>query len=69
MGVFWLGGYNKKMPTQFQLLVLFQHSLFLTDAYISIHLVRVDERSKNVVILAGEEIEIEINPNGRSIIR
>jgi hypothetical protein len=51
------------MPTQFQ------HSLFLTDAYISIHLVRVDERSKNIVILAGEEIEIEINSNGRSIIR
>jgi len=43
-------------------LALFQDSLaFLTNSYISIHLVRVDERSGNLIILAGEEIEIEIN--------
>jgi hypothetical protein len=36
----------------------------LTSFYISITLVRVDERSTNLVILAGEEIVIEIQPNG-----
>jgi hypothetical protein len=32
--------------------------------YISINLVRLDERTKNVFLLAGDEIEIEIFPNG-----
>jgi hypothetical protein len=57
------------MATSSQLLAPFQDSLFLTNLYISIHLVRIDERSGNLVILAGEEIEIEIEPNGRRIIR
>jgi hypothetical protein len=58
-----------RMPTPAQLLALFQDSLFLTNVYISIHLVRIDERSSNLIILAGEEIEIEINRNGRRTIR
>ena len=53
------------MPTLVQQLALFQDSIFLTNAYISIHLVRIDERSGNVVILAGESFEIEIATNGR----
>jgi hypothetical protein len=57
------------MPTSAQLLALFQDSILLTEFYISIHLVRIDERNGNLIILAGEEIEIEINPNGRRIIR
>ncbi|MEA5534066.1 DUF6888 family protein [Crocosphaera sp. XPORK-15E] len=57
------------MPTSAQLLALFQDSLLLTNFYISIHLVRIDERNGNLIILAGEEIEIEIDPNGRRIIR
>lgn len=56
-------------PTRAQLFALFQNSIFLTNAYTSIHLVRIDERSGNVVILAGETIEVEIYPNGRRIIR
>ena len=57
------------MPTSAQLLALFQDSLFLTNAYVSIQLVRIDERSGNLIVLAGETIEVEIYPNGRRIIR
>lgn len=56
-------------PNPAQLFALFQDSIFLTNAYISIHLVRIDERSGNVVILAGETIEVEIYRNGRRIVR
>jgi hypothetical protein len=57
------------MPTPAQLLALFQDSLFLTNAYVSIQLVRIDERSGNLIVLAGETIEVEIYQNGRRIIR
>lgn len=52
-------------PTQAQLIALFHDSVFLSDALRSIHLVRIDERSKNLVILAGESILVEITQNGR----
>jgi hypothetical protein len=32
--------------------------------YISVNLVRLDERTKNIFLLAGDENEIEIFPNG-----
>ncbi|WP_250124281.1 hypothetical protein [Chroococcidiopsis sp. CCMEE 29] len=57
------------MPTSVQLIALLQDSLFLTNTYISIHLVRIDERTTNIVILAGETIQVEITPSGRRIIR
>jgi hypothetical protein len=57
------------MPTSAQFLALFQDALFLTNAYVSIQLVRIDERSGNLIVLAGETIEVEIYPNGRRIIR
>jgi hypothetical protein len=38
--------------------------LDLTGFYIPIYLVRVDERDSRLVILAGETIEITIEPNG-----
>lgn len=56
-------------PTPEQIFALFQDVLFLTNAYTSIHLVRIDERSGNVIILAGETIEVEIYPNSRRIVR
>ena len=56
------------MPTPAQLLA-FQNTAFLTNAYVNIYLVRIDERSGNLIILAGESIEVEIYPNGRRIIR
>ncbi len=57
------------MPTAAQFLALFQDSAFLTNAYVSIHLVRIDQRSGDLIILAGESIEVEILPNGKRIIR
>lgn len=57
------------MPTAAQFLALFQDSVFLTNSYVNIQLVRIDERSGNLVILAGDSIEIEVNRNGRMTIQ
>ncbi|WP_371316489.1 DUF6888 family protein [Dolichospermum heterosporum] len=38
---------------------------WLTKLYLPINLVRVDKRTGNVFILAGEENMIEIYPNGK----
>jgi len=35
--------------------------------YVQIYLVRIDERMDNIVILAGEEIELEIDRNGELV--
>lgn len=32
--------------------------------YLPVYLIRLDKRTGNVVLLIGEEIEIEIKPNG-----
>ena len=37
----------------------------LTKMYMPIYLVRLDQRTNEVVILASEEIEISIKPNGQ----
>jgi len=58
--------FARRMPTV-QFLALFQDSFH--QQLHSIHLVRVDERSGNLIILAGEEIEIEINRTARRTIR
>lgn len=58
-----------RQPTPAQFPALFQDSLFLTNAYVSIHLVQIDERSGNLIVLAGESIEVEIYPKGKRIIR
>ncbi|WP_445251258.1 DUF6888 family protein [Microcoleus sp. herbarium5] len=55
------------MPTYAQLEGLYRVSYYLTYLALQpIHLICVDERSKNLFVLAGydEEIEIEIAPNG-----
>jgi hypothetical protein len=36
----------------------------LTGFYVPIYLVRIDERTQNLVILAGEEVAIEIQSDG-----
>ena len=36
----------------------------LTNTFTSIHIVRLDEQTGNVFILAGDNIEIEIYRNG-----
>lgn len=55
------------MPTYSQLEALYRASYFLTYIMLQpIHLVCIDDRTKNLFILAGqrEEIEIEITPEG-----
>lgn len=52
------------MHTTAQVLKCFELCCDLTSKYYSIDLVTLDKRTGNVVILAGEEINIEIQPNG-----
>ncbi len=53
-----------KMPTVEQLKTYFNRTIYLTKMYVPINLGTFDPRTGNVIILAGEEIEIEIYPNG-----
>jgi hypothetical protein len=58
------------MPTHKQLEGLYRICYYLTyRAFQSIHLICIDERTKNLFILAGDEenIEIEITPTGEVI--
>lgn len=52
------------MYTTAQALKCFQLCYDLTSKYCSIDLVTLDKRTGNVIILAREEINIEIKPNG-----
>lgn len=52
------------VPTVPQTQRCFQLCQNLTSLYLSLELVRLDERTGNVVLLAGEEVFIEIYPNG-----
>ncbi|WP_442948448.1 DUF6888 family protein [Nostoc sp.] len=54
------------MPTVKQLKTLFILSFWATKMYLPVFLVRIDQRTKNIVILAGEENEIIIYLNGKS---
>ncbi|MDS3860987.1 hypothetical protein RIF25_09215 [Thermosynechococcaceae cyanobacterium BACA0444] len=54
-------------PTPLQLLSLYRQSHWITNvAFQPIHIVRLDERTGNLFILAGveESIELQIKPNG-----
>jgi hypothetical protein len=50
--------------TKAQAIKCFELCCDLTSKYCSINLVIFDSRTQNVVILAGEEIIIEIRSNG-----
>ncbi len=52
------------MPTTAQVLKCFQLCCDLTSKYCSIDLVTLDKRTRNVIILVKEEINIEIEPTG-----
>ena len=52
------------MPTTQQAFRCFQLCQNLTTMYLSVDMVRLDERTGNAIILTGEEILIEIYPNG-----
>jgi hypothetical protein len=57
-------------PTEAQLKALYSRCYWLTNvAFQPIHVIRMDERSRNIFILAGteESIELQINPTGELI--
>lgn len=51
-------------PTVEQAMELYKMSQNLTSLYLSINLVTIDEKTSNLYILAGEELEILISPQG-----
>lgn len=55
------------IPTTAQIWQTFVLCCLATKLYRSVNLVRTDERTRNVFILVGEEIEIEIKPDGEWI--
>lgn len=55
------------MPTSEQLRTYFILTSRLTKMFISVNLGTVDERTLDVYVLAGDEIEILIFPNGNWI--
>jgi hypothetical protein len=52
------------LPTAEQLKTCFVLSASLTSMYQKINLIRIDERTKVIYFLAGEEIELVILENG-----
>lgn len=57
-------------PTQTQLEALYRQCYRLTNEHMQpIHIVRIDEQTRNIYILAGfqEEIELQIKPDGEVI--
>jgi hypothetical protein len=59
-----------KEPTDSQMRSLYRQSQWLTNvAFQPIHIVRMDERTGNLFILAGNEesIELQIKPDGELI--
>lgn len=56
---------NSRYPTSEQNLICFILSQNLTTFLLPIFIVRLDERTGNIYILAGEETGIVINRNGK----
>ncbi|MBN3946149.1 MAG: hypothetical protein HWQ38_06530 [Nostoc sp. NMS7] len=54
-------------PTIEQLRSFYQMSVRMSNLLRPINLVRMDERTKRLVMLVGETIEIEIYPNGEVV--
>ena len=52
------------LPTKEQLITCFILSASVTTMYKAINLIRLDERTKEIYLLAGEEIELIIFENG-----
>ena len=52
------------LPTTEQLKTCFVLSASITSMYRAINLIRIDERTKVIYFLAGEEIELVILENG-----
>lgn len=56
-------------PTVPQLRTLYRMLVAMTTMLKPINLVRIDERTKRLVMLVGETIEIEILTNGEALIK
>lgn len=57
-------------PTQAQLKSLYRQCYFITNKIKEpVHIVRIDERTKNIFILAGDEesLQLQIKPDGELI--
>ncbi|MGK7920273.1 MAG: hypothetical protein AB4080_09755 [Trichodesmium sp.] len=52
------------MPTEKQAVNCFIMCQRITQMYLPISLVRLDERSNDIFILAGEDIQVLIDKNG-----
>jgi hypothetical protein len=55
-------------PTAEQLRELYRVCVMASNLLQPINLVRFDERIQRIFVLVGDTIEIEIYPNGRSIL-
>lgn len=56
-------------PTVQQLRTFYRLSVAASNMFQPINLVRMDERTKRLVLLIGETIEIEILENGENILK
>lgn len=54
------------LPTPAQAVECFRICQVLTSLCLPIHVVRMDELTNTIAILAGEEIEVTINGNGET---
>jgi hypothetical protein len=59
---------NPILPTSSQTLECFRICQQLTLMYLPVYLVRLDERTSEIAILAGEEVVISINRDGGTTI-
>ncbi|ELR97988.1 hypothetical protein [Gloeocapsa sp. PCC 73106] len=56
------------MPTDKQAIKCFIMCQRITQMYLPISLVRLDERTNDIFLLAGEDIQVLIDPDGEVII-
>lgn len=54
-----------EIPTSKQTLEFFIVCVRLSNVLLPINLVKLDERTNQIYVLAGEEVEVLIYPNGR----
>lgn len=56
---------KEELPTPIQSRVCFEVCQAMTNLYLSIYIVRLDERLGSIYVLAGEELQVLIDRNGR----
>jgi hypothetical protein len=53
------------IPTPDQTLECFRVCYYLTEMFKPIYIVRIDQRTNEIVIIAGEDISISVDRNGK----